>query len=137
MSLRASKLDACFTARVYDAGPDTLTAKILSFAARGWGSAKRKTCINEREKYPLDQDKGNAGPYGGRGKRQGSNASKIRNAGPRMDTFLTISEGDRSQRGIKRKLLLWRVGCILGRLQMCLGCSEYTKATRNHLVAAT
>ena len=46
------------------------------------------------------------------GKRQGSNASKIRNAGPRMYTFLTINEGDPSQRRTKRKLLLWRIGCI-------------------------
>ena len=40
-SFRASKLNACCMARVYDAGPDTLTAKILSFATKGWGSAER------------------------------------------------------------------------------------------------
>ena len=35
MSFRASKLNACFMARVYDAEPDTLTAKIFSFATKG------------------------------------------------------------------------------------------------------
>ena len=39
------------------------------------------------------------------GKRKGSDASKIRNVGPRTDTFLTIMEGDQSQRDTKRKLL--------------------------------
>ena len=34
MSFKASKSNACFMARVYDAGPNTLTAKILSFATR-------------------------------------------------------------------------------------------------------
>ena len=66
--------------------------------------------------------------------RQGSNASKIRSVGPRMDTFLTTNAGDPSWRGTKRKLLIWKAGCIPGRPQMCLGCSEYTKATCNHLV---
>ena len=67
-------------------------------------------------------------------KRQGSTAPKIRNTGPGIDTFVTQMEGGPSQRGIKRKLLLWRVDCIPGRPQVCLGCSEYTKATRSHLI---
>ena len=50
MSFRANELNACFMARVYDAGPDTLTTKIVSFATKGWGSAKRKTCIKTSEK---------------------------------------------------------------------------------------
>ena len=37
-------------ARVYDAGPDTLTFKILGYATKGWGPAKRKTCIKTSEK---------------------------------------------------------------------------------------
>ena len=37
------------------------------------------------------------------GKKQGSNTSKIRNAGPRMDTFLMIKEGYLSRRDTKRK----------------------------------
>ena len=68
------------------------------------------------------------------GKKQGSNVSKIRNAGPRMDTFLTINEEDPSQRGTKRKLLIWRLSCIPGQPQTYLGYSEYTKAIRSHLV---
>ena len=68
------------------------------------------------------------------GRRQGSNASKISNVGPRMGTFLTINEGDPSQRSTKRKLLLLMLGCIPRRSQMCLGCSEYTKTTRSHLI---
>lgn len=67
-------------------------------------------------------------------RRQGWNASKISNAGPRMDTFLTIKEGDLSQRGIKRKLVLWRLDCIPGRSQMCLRCFGYTKVTRSYSV---
>ena len=50
MSLRTSKLNACFMARVYDAEPDTLTAKIYSFATKGRGSTKRKSCIKMSEK---------------------------------------------------------------------------------------
>ena len=141
-------------ARVYDAGPDTLTGKIVSFATKGWGSAKRKTWIKTSGKnIHLTRIKEAATPGGYRkacsshqwlkemqaltedaGKSQGSNGSKIRNAGPRMDSILTINEGERSQRGIKRKLHLWRDGLIPGRPQMCLGCSEYTKTTHNHIV---
>ena len=44
--VQGKKLKACFMARVYDVGPDTQIAKILSFATKGWGSAKRKTCIS-------------------------------------------------------------------------------------------
>ena len=154
ISFRASKLNAGFMARIYDAQPDTLTSKILGYATKGWGSAKRKTCISMSEKsihWSRVKEAAVAGEYrsaysrhqwigemqanrGDARERQGSNASKICNVGPRMDTFLTINEGDSSQRGTKRKMLLWRVGCIPGRPQMCLGCSEYTKATRNHLV---
>ena len=50
MSFRASKLNACFMARIYDAQPDTPTSKILSYARRGGGSAKRRTCISMSEK---------------------------------------------------------------------------------------
>lgn len=32
------------------------------------------------------------------GRRQESNASRIRNVGPRMNTFLTMKEGDRYSR---------------------------------------
>ena len=49
-SFRASKLNACFMARVYDAGPDTLTAKFLSYATKGWSSAKRNIYIYMSEK---------------------------------------------------------------------------------------
>ena len=49
---------------------------------------------------------------------QGSIALKIRNAGPGIDTFVTQMGDDPSQRGIKRKVLLWRVGCIPGLSQM-------------------
>ena len=134
MSFRASKLNACFMACVYDAGPDTLTARILSFATKGWGSGKRKTCIKtsgENIHWTRIKKVATPGEYrracsGHRwimemrastenaGKRRGSNASKIRSAGPRIDTFLAIREGDRSHRDTKRKLLLWRVGCIPG-----------------------
>ena len=58
MSFRANKLNVCFMARVYDAGSSTLITKILSFATKGGGSAKQKTYQDERERYPLDQDKG-------------------------------------------------------------------------------
>ena len=68
------------------------------------------------------------------GKRQGSTALKIRNTGPQMDTFLTMMEGEQSQRATKRRLLLWRLGCIPGRPQMCQGCTGYTKATRSHVI---
>lgn len=34
MSFRASKLNACFTARVYGAGPNTLTGKFLATLQR-------------------------------------------------------------------------------------------------------
>ena len=50
MSYRASKLNACFIARVYDAQPGTLTGNILSFATKGWGSTIRKPCIKTSEK---------------------------------------------------------------------------------------
>ena len=50
MSFRASKLNACFMARVYDAAPSTLTAKIVSYATDGWGSAKRRSCIRTSKK---------------------------------------------------------------------------------------
>ena len=110
MSYRASKLNACFMARIYDAGPDTLTAKIVSFATEGWGEGKRKTCIKTSEKnihWTRIKEAAMSGEYRrgcsshqwikemqalteDAGKRQGSNGSKIRNAGPRMDTFLTI-----------------------------------------------
>ena len=75
-----------------------------------------------------------ADEYEGGWGRQGTNASKIRNEGPLIDRFLIIKEGDLTQRDSKRKLFLWRLGCIAGRPQICLGCSEYTKATRSHLV---
>ena len=101
MSFRASKLNACFMARVYDAGPDTLTTKIVSFATKGWGSAKRKTWIKTSEKnihWTRIKEAATPGEYRvacsnhqwikemqalteDAGKRQGSNASKIRNAG--------------------------------------------------------
>ena len=48
------------------------------------------------------------------GKRQGSNTSETRNVGPRMDTFLTINEGDLLQRDTKRKLVPWRLDWIPG-----------------------
>ena len=116
-------------ARIYDAQPDTLTSKILSYATKGWGSAKRKTWISMSEKnihWSRIKETATPGEYrgaysryqwigekqaltGDARERQGSNASKIRNVGPRMDTFLTINEGDPSQRGTKRKLLLWRL----------------------------
>lgn len=41
--------------------------------------------------------------------------------------------GDSSQQGTNRKLFLWRLGCIPGRPQMYLKCSEYTKATHSYL----
>ena len=63
MSFRASKLNACFMARVYDAGPDTLTAKILSYATKGWVPA------NIADHIPATVDKGDAGPYGERGEK--------------------------------------------------------------------
>ena len=102
MSFRASKLNACFVARVYDAEPNMLTSKILSHVTKG--------------------------------KRQGTTALKIRNTGPQMDIFLTMIEGEQSQRATKRKLLLWRLCCIPGRPQKCQGCTAYTKATRSHVI---
>lgn len=50
MSFGTSKSNACFAARIYDAMPNTLTAKIPSRAADGWCSAKRKSYIRTREK---------------------------------------------------------------------------------------
>ena len=138
MSFRASKLNLGFMARIYDAQPSILTAKILSFARKGWGSAKWKTCISMSEKIiHWSRINETASPDEYRRvysryqwivemrastenarKSQRSNTSKIRNAGPRMDVFLTINEGDPSQCGAKRKLLLWRLGCIPGRPQV-------------------
>ena len=37
MSFKASKLNACFMAHVYDAAPNTLTAEVVSCATDGWG----------------------------------------------------------------------------------------------------
>ena len=99
MSFRASKPDAGFMARIYDAQPDTLTAKILSYTQKGWGSAKRKTCISMSEKnirWPKIKEIATPGKYsraysryqwigekqastGDARERQGSNASKIHN----------------------------------------------------------
>ena len=55
------------------------------------------------------------------------------NTGRGKETSIEYLE-DPSQRGAKRKLLPWRLGCIPGRPQMCLGCSECTKAAHSHLI---
>ena len=80
MSFRSSKLNACFIARVYDATPGEY----------------RSACSSHQWIKEMQALTENAGM------RQGSNASKIRNLGPRVDTFLTINEGGSSHRGTKR-----------------------------------
>lgn len=66
--------------------------------------------------------------------RQEWNASEIRNVNTRMSTFLTAGEGVQSQRGVKRKQLLWKFSCISGRPQMYLECSKYAEAARSSLI---
>ena len=102
MPFRASKLNACFTARVYDAMPSILTAKTVSYTTDGWGLAKRRFCIRTSEKNvhrSRIKKEVTPGGYckawhkrqwleamqasmGSTERRQGSTALKIRNIGP-------------------------------------------------------
>ena len=102
MLFRASKLNAGFMARTCDAQSDTLTPKILSYARKGWGSAKRMTWVSMSEKnihWSRIKETATPGEYrraysryqwigekqaltGDARERQGSNGPKIRNVGP-------------------------------------------------------
>ena len=138
MSFRASKLNACFMARIHDAQPDTLTAKVVRYSTEGWGSRKRKTCIKTSQKnIHWIKIKETAGP--GRytrawtkerwkretleriktlgNEREGSVASRIKVNKLDVDTFLRLREGDILQQALKKRLLLWRVGSVPGRPQ--------------------
>lgn len=47
-------------------------------------------------------------------KEAGVDSLENRESGSRVDTLLAMMEDSPSQRGTKRKVLLWRLSCVLG-----------------------
>ena len=74
-------------ARVYDAAPNTLTAKIVSYATGGWGSRTKVLHQNELKEHLLVEDK------------NGGNAWRILQGVAQT----TMARGDAGEHGVHRK----------------------------------
>ena len=62
-----------------------------------------------------------------------STAARIATGEGKIDGFLKYMPTFLAVKSLIRKIILWRAGCIPGKIQECTACTEGPRATRDHL----